>query len=288
MFKVLVAVVLVFLSATSYSAEESWDEDQAWLSFILQNEALFNKVNKFAESLKNRKTVSVHKLRRWNKLLGKHEPHERRIMRRMLGHLRNRIKFDSAYYDRPITDEMEEIVVVGRLFDQFPMDPAEFSYGDIAAMRGIRMTANELYRDGKYDQAYPLLLDLAKRGFKDSQSRLAYILFTGTEKIDKSNLRALGWLGTAAHGESEPMFRVLFRKYMKEVPENVKPTVTAVINGYREQYDSSDYVDCTTNHRFNQGVVKRTYCQFDLEARVEARVPIRTANRMRANDGDSL
>ncbi len=282
----MVALFLVF-SATCYGAEESWAEDKSWLSFILQNEALFNKVNEYAESLKKDKTASIHELRRWNKLLGKHDPHEQRIMERMLGHLRNRMKFDNAYHDRPIADEMEEIVVIGSLFDQFPMDPAEFSYQDITAMRGIRMTANELYREGKYDQAYPLLLDLAKRGFKDSQSRLAYILFTGTKKIDKSNLRALGWLGTAAYGESEPMFRVLFNKYMKEVPDNVKSTVTAVVNGYRERYDSSAYIDCTTNHRFNQGVVKRTYCQFDLEARAEAGVPMRSVNDVSSQDDDS-
>lgn len=287
MFRVLVTLFLVF-STTIYSAEELWEEDKSWLSFVLQNEALFNEVSKFAASLNNKNTASVHDLRRWNKLLGKHEPHERKIMERMLGHLRNRIKFDSAYHDRPIADEMEEIVVIGRLFDQFPMDPAEFSYQDITAMRGIRMTANELYRNRKYDQAYPLLLDLAKRGFKDSQSRLAYILFTGTEKVDKSNLRALGWLGTAAYGESEPMFRVLFNKYMREVPDSVKATVTAVINGYRERYDSSSYIDCTTNHRFNQGVVKRTYCQFDLEARVEAGVPDRSANKVSAQTDDSM
>ena len=137
------------------------------------------------------------------------------------------------------------------------------------------MTANELYADGKYDEAYPLLLDLAKRGFKDSQSRLAYILFNGTEDVEKSNLRALGWLGTAAHGESEPMFRVLFKRYMAQVPESVRPTVDAVLDGYREQFDSSAYMDCTTNHPFTyerhqSSVVKRTYCQFDLEAKVKA------------------
>ena len=85
-------------------------------------------------------------------------------------------------------------------------------------MRGQRLNANELYSDGYYDEAYPILLNLAKRGFKDSQSRLAYILFNGTENVEKSNLRALGWLGAAADGQTAPLFRVLFRRYMLQIP----------------------------------------------------------------------
>ena len=66
------------------------------------------------------------------------------------------------------------------------------------------------------------------------------------------------------------MFRVLFKRYMAAVPASLRPTIDAVLAGYREQFDSSAYMDCTTNHRFNSGIVKRTYCQFDLEAQVEA------------------
>ena len=165
---------------------------------------------------------------------------------------------------------MEELVVIGSIFDHMPMNPAEFSVADIRTMRLERAQANELYRDGYYDEAYPLLLDLAKRGFKDSQSRLAYILFNGTETVEKSNLRALGWLGSAACGDTEPQFRVLFNRYMKEVPEYVRPTVNAIVDGYQQSFAHDDEQLCSTDHKYASGRVKRTFCRFKLEAIAEA------------------
>lgn len=165
---------------------------------------------------------------------------------------------------------MEEMLVIGSIFDHMPMDPVEFSVADIKIMRSERRKANELYRDGYYDAAYPLLLDLAMRGFKDSQSRLAYILFTGTENVEKSNLRALGWLGSAAFGDSEPMFRVLFKRYMDQVPEYVRPTVDKVVAGYQQSFAHDEHQNCSTEHYYASGRIKKTYCRFKLETIAEA------------------
>ena len=277
--KTTLLIFIVALGPYLAADDESWENDEAWIAFISQNKALYDEAYPLAKQMR-KNSMSVRQYRKFLKMLEGRTETERVTIERILNHVRKRHRFNDAIYDgykggvfvRFFGDDMdmEEVVVIGRMFDQFPLDPAEFSYSDIQSMRGIRMNANELYRKGKYDEAYPLLLDLAKRGFKDSQSRLAYILFKGTENVEKSNLRALGWLGTAAYGKSEPMFRVLFKKYMAEVPASVRPTVDAVLAGYRERYDSSAHIDCTTNHRFSRGIVKRTYCQFDLEAKVEA------------------
>ena len=165
---------------------------------------------------------------------------------------------------------MEEMVVVGSIFDHMPMDPAEFSVDDIKTMRRERRMANELYRNGDYNKAYPILLDLAERGFKDSQSRLAYILFNGTETVEKSNLRALGWLGAAAYGDTEPQFRVLFKRYMDEVPDHVRPTLSKIVAGYQESFAHDEYQNCSTDHNYARGRVKKTFCRFKLEAIAEA------------------
>lgn len=165
---------------------------------------------------------------------------------------------------------MEELVVIGDIFDQISMSPADFSVDDIKLMRGQRSHANQLYREGEFDDAYPLLLNLAKRGFKDSQSRLAYILFNGTDTVKKSNLRALGWLGSAAYGDSEPKFRVLFHKVLKQVPQNVRPTVNRIVNDYQQSFAHDEYQNCSTEHYHAYGRVKRTYCRFKLESIAEA------------------
>lgn len=292
MKKVLIAVVLISFSQTPLFAgnASSWENDDSWIVFVSLNKDLYDEIQSLASRVR-KNTMSPSQARKLEKTLMKHSPEDRVVMERMFNHIRQRFRFDDPIYDGYKghfgyeSTHMEEVVVFGRMFDQFPIDPAEFSYDDITMMRGLRATANALYREGEYDEAFPLLLELAKRGFKDSQSRLAYILFIGTETVEKSNLRALGWLGTAAHGESEPMFRVLFKRYMRQVPESVRPTVDTVLAGYREQFDSSAYVDCTTNHRFSKGIVKRTYCQFDLEAQVEACLGLRcSSHKVNARD----
>lgn len=266
----LTAIVLVLLVQTSQAARERSWTDGAWIAYIKENKALYLEIFPIAKRI-GQNSMTAAQTRKLQEIIHGRPIHEQRTLYRMMNHIRRIRRFDDPIFETSSSnDHMEEVVVIGRMFDQFPMDPAEFSFYDTAGMRRIQEEAHQLYRDGRYDEAYPLLLDLAKRGFKESQSRLAYILFTGTEKVDKSNLRALGWLGTAAYGESHPRFRVLFKKYMREVPIGVRPTVDEVLAGYRKEFDSSAHLNCTTNHRFAAGRVKRTYCQFDIESKVEA------------------
>ena len=266
----LSAVALIFLVQVAHATpDRSWNDDE-WIAFIALHQELYLEVYPVAKKMR-KDYIQLKQARKMQEIVSGRPQYEQRILFRMMNHIRETRRFDDAIFDPPKpNDEMEEVVVIGRMFDRFPMDPAEFSFIDTAGMRAVERKAHKFYSEGRYDEAYPLLLDLARRGFKSSQSRLAYILFTGTEKIEKSNLRALGWLGTAAYGDSEPQFRVLFRKFLSEVPASVRPTVDAVLVGYREEYDSSAYQNCTTNHRFSSGLVKRTYCQFDIESKVEA------------------
>ncbi|MCY4128835.1 MAG: hypothetical protein OXG15_06285 [Gammaproteobacteria bacterium] len=266
----LTAIAFIFVVQVAYAKPEpSWMDD-AWINFIKQHKELYLEVFPIAKRM-DQSSMTTEQAHRLQKVVQGRPVHEQRILYRMMNHIRRIRRFDDPIFGTPSSnDRMEEVVVIGRMFDQFPMDPAEFSFYDTAGMRNIQEQAHELFSEGRFDEAYPLLLDLAKRGFKTSQSRLAYILFTGTEKVEKSNLRALGWLGTAAYGETQPQFRKLFKKYMKEVPTGVRPTVDEVLAGYRAEFDSSAHLNCTTNHRFSSGRVKRTYCQFDIESKVEA------------------
>ncbi len=177
-------------------------------------------------------------------------------------------------------ENIEEVTAYGYSFGHISEDPAEFSVADITHMRDIRERANRLYRERRYDVAYPLLLDLAKRGFRDAQSRVAYILFNGLGDVPKSNMRALGWLGAASAPPTEPGYRVLFKKYMRQVPHEVLPRVEAVVNGYREQFGYSEYQVCSTDHKysvhFGSSIVKRTYCRFRLESIADASWPYKS------------
>ena len=253
---------------------------------------------------------SERKAKRMHRTIERYRVHQNRILEKMAeseggrpytGGLRTRLAFSNMVRSYPPTDRrvihkltsgvldineyldtlksgeeyvppyMEELVVIGSIFDHMPIDPAEFSVADIKQMRSERREANQLYRDGYYDEAYPILLDLAKRGFKDSQSRLAYILLNGTDNVEKSNLRALGWLGSAAFGDTEPQFRVLFKRYMDEVPDHVRHTVDKIVNGYQQSFAHDEHQNCSTDHYYTDGSrIKKTFCRFKLEAIAEA------------------
>ncbi len=261
-------LLMIACASTTYSSEsveldEEVDE-QLILRAIEREEELWRLVREFVEDKKSLESITQKEYRRWNRLTKNKSPSEKETMERMYLELRNQATFDEPSLDQ--YSDIEEVVVVGSMFDDIEMDPATFSMADISQMRGIRMFANSTYRDGQYSEAYPALLQLAKRGYKDAQARLAYILFNGINEIEKSNLRALGWLGVAASGRTEPQFRVLFNRYMKQVPENVRPIVDQVVAAYRGAYAHQEHISCSTNHHWNEGVVKRTYCQFKLEA----------------------
>ena len=176
-------------------------------------------------------------------------------------------KLETNLNPMPNLKPMEEMVVLGTRFDGVPIHPDEFNVGDIYHMRILRKQANYHYSKGDYTKAYPLLLELSKRGFKDSQSRLAYILFHGTEGVPKSNYRALGWLGAAADGRTEPIFRVLLNRHLREVPFEQRERVASVIDSYREEFSFPEHMKCGTNHQFNhsRSRIKKVYCEFKLE-----------------------
>ena len=238
---------------------------------IVRYREMFAKLEEKRAKQKDDRPVSIGNvapLFEMNRLMKRRTPHERRLISRII---QGDIDLDFLM-SAPSEEElyMEEMVVIGNSFEKIPLDPAEFSVSHIQQMRGSRRHANELYGDGHYDDAYPLLLELAKRGFRDSQSRLAYILFNGTDRVKKSNLRALGWLASAAYGDSEPKFRVLFKRYMDQVPDSVRPTVDEVVARYQESFAFDEHQNCSTEHPFAYGVVKRTYCRFDLERIADA------------------
>lgn len=271
---------LIFFVLGSSQALSKVDVEPSAISVYIENEErLFKIVKEFVDEQPFQNALTERDVKRFDRLLKNEKASDQKLMIRMLREM-NGINDDSepeyVMVDGVLRAIEDSVVALGRRFGDIEEDPSSFSIGDIQHMRGIREVANRRYRDGEYDEAFPILLGLAKRGFKDAQSRLAYILFTGTEKVEKSNLRALGWLGAAAHGRTEPGFRVLFNKYMREVPEHVRPTVDQVVSAYQAQYSHSEHLDCSIEHRYAKGVVKRTYCRFKLEAIADAQNGMRS------------
>lgn len=261
------------IDETSTSILRNEDKEET-RSSIEREEELWSLVRDFANKKRSLRSITLTELKRWEKLLRNKTPEEQRLMQRMY----SEIKIEKFPDEPELVQyrDMEEVFVTGNQFDHFNyigLDPSEFSVVDIAQLRDFRKDVNALYREGRYEEAYPILLELAKRGFKDAQSRLAYILFTGANDVPKSNLRALGWLGVSASGDTEPTLRKLYRRIIKRVPSRARPIAEEVVAKYIETYGFPEHISCSTNHPFSEGRVKRTYCEFKLESIVRACLP---------------
>ena len=66
------------------------------------------------------------------------------------------------------------------------------------------------------------------------------------------------------------MFCVLFKRYMDEVLESVRPTVDKKVHGYQQSFAHGEYQTCSTEHYYAKRLIKTTFCRFKLESIAEA------------------
>ena len=72
-------------------------------------------------------------------------------------------------------DRVEEVVVTGEPAERGK--PPEFEF--LMHVYDSRRKGMKLYKDGRYEEAFPLLLQAAKRGFKLAQVRVAHLYANG-------------------------------------------------------------------------------------------------------------
>ena len=129
--------------------------------------------------------------------------------------------------------EMEELIVEGER-----IDPASMDFLEMEQIYRQKTSASRNFKIGKYEEAFPELLQLAKLGFKDAQARVGFLFLHGLGGQEKSNLKALGWLGVASQGTTRPQYRNIFNQMMSEVPEDQQSLVDFIVADYREKFDS--------------------------------------------------
>ena len=127
----------------------------------------------------------------------------------------------------------EELVVTGS-----PIDGSMLNLLEMQRAYERKHLASRYFKLGRYEEAYPRLLELAKMGMKDSQARLAFLYLHGLGGVPKSNIKALAWLGTAVVDKTRPQYRTLFKHLMSEVPPAHQPAVNRAIAEYRGKYES--------------------------------------------------
>ena len=139
------------------------------------------------------------------------------------------------------TGYVEEMVVTAERLEK-----GEWPTGTIITQTySVRRRGMLLYELGRYEEALPLLLVAAERGFKWPQAMAADIYLHGRGGVQRDLRSGFGWLGVAASPHTSPQIDTYFRKAMAELPGPMRTAVEATVDEYRERWDSRGWrVSC--------------------------------------------
>ncbi len=158
---------------------------------------------------------------------------------------------------RASPDDVEEVLVTAEGPDPGQIPPMEY----LLEIYDARRTGADLYRRGRYEEAFPHLLVAARRGFKFAQARVGFLYQQGLGTPQDPEA-AIGWLGVAAKGETMPEIRNHFNALWEKIPDVYRPRLREVIDGFDAKYGArANRVACDTSHKAGT-FTKRLTCRF--------------------------
>lgn len=141
----------------------------------------------------------------------------------------------------PATLDIEEVLVVAERL----VKGAIPTQAVIVQTYSVRNRGMRLYEEQRYDEALPLLLMAAKRGFKWPQAMAGDILLHGRGAVARDLALGIGWLGTAAAPQTSLAINRYYRDALAEFPEQQRSQALAIVHQFRERWKSSDWrVSC--------------------------------------------
>jgi hypothetical protein len=127
-------------------------------------------------------------------------------------------------------EDVEEIVVKGRQYRARPNISSMFDIRDDHAKGGL------LYRQKRYAEAFPYLMNAAKRGFKISQARVGFIYQQGLGGVPRNGAAAIGWIGVAASRKTSPEIVNYYRRMRDKVPPVKVDQIDQIVARFVAQY----------------------------------------------------
>ena len=136
---------------------------------------------------------------------------------------------------------------------------------EMQEIMNAHVTGGQLYRKKKYAEAVEHLEIAAKGGMKRSQAQLGAIFLgmTGSDEVDRDTKRGVGWLGVAAHGNTEPQFKKSWEEVYGAITPAQHPMIDKIVDGYIEKYGpDATHVTCKQTRRAGTRM-SRLVCTFD-------------------------
>ncbi len=157
---------------------------------------------------------------------------------------------------------VEEVVVSGERVTDLTVSERREIYEQLA--RGRR-----LYSDSEYERAFPFLLNTARHGFKGSQARVGYIFLKGLGQVPRDSRYAVGWLGVAASGNTEPEIENFFNNLWSRIPQRYVPQFEEVVEEFESRYgEDATGVSCELR-RPARSHIKSLACFFEDDLTIE-------------------
>ena len=146
--------------------------------------------------------------------------------------------------ETPDDRDVEEVVVTGE-----PRVERHILLEYLSDFKDTRYDGWWYYRQGRYDKAFPLILEAAKVGFKKHQARVSYLYAMGLG-TPRNTEAAVGFLGIAAKHPTHPEIFNAFKDVWRRVPEEHRPRFQAIIDDYESRYGSrASRVLCNRDRR---------------------------------------
>ena len=162
----------------------------------------------------------------------------------------------------PSDTPIEEVLVTGEKVDDLSWGERREIYKQLAKGR-------RLYSRSDYKGAFPLLLNTAEHGFKDAQARVGYIYLRGLGEVPRDSAEAIGWLGVAASGNSDPGIENYFNDIWSRIPEQYVPYFEEVVEEYASKFgEDATGVTCELRRPLGSHL-KRLTCYFDKDLTLE-------------------
>ena len=162
-------------------------------------------------------------------------------------------------------DLVKSVSRTSNLLESTPTDPTDFLI-EVGTLSEFHQRADQLFQEGRYREAFPLLVTSAKYGYRNSQSQLAFVLFQGLDGLPRDDIRAFAWLGTASASiPSSDSFYGVMRNRLRDEDKQI---VDEVVEVYRQRFGVVEPFDCDALQSESDSL-KKIYCQLQLETMIE-------------------
>lgn len=137
------------------------------------------------------------------------------------------------------------------------------------ALYKARSMGAKLYAAKNYEEALPHLTLAAQNGFKTAQAQLGYMHAAGLGGAKKDARYAIGWLGVAADGVSDPDIKKFFKQTWNKIPKEHRPAYQDLVDTFIVKFGAEAHnVKCNRTNKSGSKIRSLQCMIYDPDGRL--------------------